>query len=79
MQTYTVPPNVFNVTIVAVGASGGDGYYSVPGGKGGQINGNVAVTPGQVLYIVVGGRGAQSPNSVRTNAGGFNGGGHVNK
>jgi len=76
-----VPANVFNLSILAVGASGGDGYYQpiCPGGRGGWINATIAVTPGQVLYIFVGGKGSQSPFSVNTNSGGFNGGGNVSQ
>jgi hypothetical protein len=53
-QTWTVPAGVTSVTIEAYGAQGLQG--SAAGGYGGSALGNLAVTPGQVLYIYVGGQ-----------------------
>jgi gliding motility-associated-like protein len=66
MQTWTVPPCVNNITVVAAGAKGGGSN----GGAGARITATLAVTPGQVLNIFVGGMGTQGNFS-----GGFNGGG----
>lgn len=76
-QTFTVPAGITSVSVVAVGARGGNGIdnvnrqpYSSLGGAGDQVQGEFAVTPGQSLYVEVGGAGE------RTGAGGFNGGGN---
>ena len=44
--------------IFAFGAQGG--YYSVPGGLGAEVAGDIALTAGQILTIAVGGRGIES-------------------
>lgn len=61
MQSWTVPAGVYSVNIKTWGAQGYPG--SAAGGLGGYATGDLAVTPGQVLYIFVGGQG------------GYNGGG----
>ena len=66
VQTWIVPPCVYNITAVVAGAKGG-GFN---GGNGARITANIAVTPGQTLYIYCGGMGTQGSNS-----GGWNGGG----
>ncbi|MBM3165427.1 MAG: gliding motility-associated C-terminal domain-containing protein [Bacteroidetes bacterium] len=66
VQTWIVPPCVYNITAVVAGAKGG----GPSGGNGARITGNIAVTPGQTLYIYCGGMGTQGSNS-----GGWNGGG----
>jgi gliding motility-associated-like protein len=66
MQTWTVPPCVNTITVVAAGAKGGGSN----GGAGARITATLTVTPGQVLNIFVGGMGTQGNFS-----GGFNGGG----
>ncbi|MFN8393529.1 MAG: HYR domain-containing protein [Bacteroidia bacterium] len=63
VQSYTVP---VGVTTINVDAMGGDGYG--PEGRGGRVQCDLAVTPGEVLYIYVGGQGTD-------NTGGYNGGG----
>ncbi|WP_053226063.1 glycine-rich protein [Solirubrobacter soli] len=69
-QAYTVPGGVTQVTISAIGAAGGmpPAGSGLSGGRGAQVAGVVAVTPGQVLYVHVGGTGEQP-------GGGYNGGG----
>jgi len=57
IQTWTVPPCVTVITIVAQGGSGG-ACLSGPGGDGAIITGTVTVTPGNVLDIVAAGQGA---------------------
>ena len=64
VQTYTVPPCVTSITVVAAGAKGG----GFAGGAGAKVTSTMTVTPGQVLEIRVGGTGG-SPSA------GFNGGG----
>ena len=66
VQTWIVPPCVYNITAVVAGAKGG----GPSGGNGARITANIAVTPGQTLYIYCGGMGTQGSNS-----GGWNGGG----
>jgi hypothetical protein len=53
--TWTVPPGVTNISILAIGA-GGYTQGAVRGGGGGAISyaNNVPVTPGQVLNITIG-------------------------
>jgi len=78
-QTFQIPPGVHQVTVTAIGASGGDGIGggATPGGLGGVggvAKGTLTVSPGSMLYVEVGGAGGKaSDNSHGT--GGFNGGG----
>ena len=72
-QSFTVPAGVKLMTVIAIGAEGGQSkneYHSseivVPGGYGAEVTATMPVKPAQVLAIVVGGSG---------NAGGYNGGG----
>jgi len=76
-QTYTVPADVNSIHVVAVGAKGGRGAATgLPssGGSGGRIEADLAVTPGQVLFITVGGVGGDG-GVIQDATGGFNGGG----
>lgn len=75
-QQFVVPAGVFSVHIAAFGAQGGDATNNVAvcmstdvPGLGGHAEGDLAVTPGEVLSIFVGGAGGSG------NAPGFNGGG----
>ncbi len=70
MQTFTVPDAVTSVNVIAYGAQAGAGVASTAG-KGGQITTDLAVTPGQTLYVYVGGQGVAFPASTA----GWNGGG----
>ncbi len=75
VQTWTVPTCVYQVTLNAYGAQGGDGYRpgnQGSGGLGGLATGTLAVTPGTVLNINVGQQG--QPGQILT--GGWNGGGN---
>ncbi len=77
VQTYTVPSGITNLCIDANGASGGNainGSLMDSAGRGGRVECNLAVTPGQVLSIYVGGRGTDG-GFVMGVAGGYNGGG----
>jgi len=64
-QTYTVPPGMNSVAIIATGGAGG----GPSAGRGAVVSALVPVTPGEVLYVEVGGIGGQP-------LGGFNGGGN---
>lgn len=65
-QTFVVPQGVTSMQLRAAGAHG----FNEEGGHslGAEVNAEVAVTPGQELYIEVGGNGSGAQ-------GGFNGGG----
>jgi hypothetical protein len=72
-QTFKVPPGVTSLTVVARGASGGGSeYYVARSGRGGRVHAEIAVTPGEKLYVFVGGAGVGSSDR----SGGFNGGGN---
>jgi len=66
MQSWVVPPCVYTINVVIAGAKGG----GTNGGNGARITANIAVTPGQTLYIYCGGMG-----NLGSNSGGWNGGG----
>jgi len=72
-QTFTVPSGVTQVFIEAKGAAGWSGSWS--GGEGGYAEGQLAVTPGQDLYIYVGGQGTGASGAYQPDGGGWNGGG----
>ena len=76
-QSFVVPPGVDTINIQAWGAQGGDatGLQTTGiGGLGGFAEGDLAVTPGHMLYIYVGGEGDSSVFG-SPGGGGFNGGG----
>ncbi|QKG55695.1 hypothetical protein GKZ68_02990 [Hymenobacter sp. BRD128] len=70
VQTYTVPANVFSLTVDAAGAQG-----AVNGGLGGRVQATLSVTPGEVLQLYVGGAGAEA-TYYGSAGGGYNGGGN---
>ena len=85
VQEWIVPCGVTEIQVDAYGASG---TTSIPGyygndylGKGGRVQGNIAVTPGQVLKIYVGGSshftGSQSQVVAGWNGGGGSGAGYA--
>ena len=58
MQSFTVPAGVTTVTMDVRGAQGGGGIgINLAGGRGAQMIGTFAVTPGEVFDILVGGQG----------------------
>jgi Glycine rich protein len=69
VQTFTVPAGITSVNLKTWGAQGNRNAGGIAGGLGGYAEGNLAVTPGQVLNVFVGGGAATSIN------GGYNGGG----
>lgn len=78
-QSYTVPAGVTSVRVSATGAPGGAGApepnaTAVAGGLGAQATGDLAVTPGEVLYVEVGGPGTDG-NASGGGLPGWNGGG----
>jgi hypothetical protein len=82
--SYVVAAGVTRVQAVAVGAPGGGGGQNVggstvpggPGGFGARVTADLAVTPGEVLYVEVGGSGGGVANTADPGGvGGFNGGG----
>ncbi len=75
-QSFVVPAGITSVHLVAIGARGGSGATSRggAGGLGDRVEGDLGVTPGQVLYVDVGGVGGDASGTV-PGAGGANGGG----
>jgi uncharacterized protein YjbI with pentapeptide repeats len=73
--SYTVPPRVTKLTVVAVGGSGGScPQASTVGGLGDAVTVIAAVSPGQNLAVTVGGSGGNC-GSPEGGAGGVGGGG----
>jgi hypothetical protein len=74
---WTVPAGVTTVNFDVQGAAGGsDNVFSAPiPGKGGRLQGTLAVTPGQTINFFVGSVGGNGTTSGAT--GGFNGGGNA--
>ncbi len=74
---FVVPAGVASVNVALVGAAGGAGRLNHPGapqgGRGGEVQGTLAVTPGEVLFVEIGASGAEA--SVFGAPGGSNGGG----
>src|SRR6476620_10360594 len=75
-QAFTVPAGVTTLRMVAIGAAGGSGFGALAGtpGQGMQVQGDVPVAPGQILFVEVGTTPARADNSAIV-PGGFNGGG----
>ncbi|OUR94317.1 hypothetical protein A9Q87_01330 [Flavobacteriales bacterium 34_180_T64] len=79
-QNWTVPNGVTEIFIESWGAQGGESDGSgthgiVPAGLGGFAEGNLSVTPGQVLNLYIGGQGDTNTVYQGLSQGGFNGGG----
>lgn len=77
VQSFAVPSGVNAIQVLAYGAQGGAG--DVSGGLGGQASATIPVTPGETLNIYVGGAGGTMTSTMKTLAGGFNGGGSVHE
>jgi hypothetical protein len=76
-DTFVVPEGVGIIHVVATGAPGAVGRGGASAGRGATVSGDLAVSPGQMLYVNVGGKptgGGSCFPSVACN-GGFNGGG----
>ena len=75
-DTLVVPTGVSRIHVVAVGAPGAVGYGGRAGGRGARVSGDVAVSPGQTLYVNVGGAPTDGGCGRGVDCvGGFNGGG----
>jgi len=79
VNSFTVPAGVQRLNIIARGASGGTGgsyasgstaYPGADSTAGQVVQGNLAVSPGQVLYFQVGGGGATGLQSWNAGTGG---------
>lgn len=68
-QTFTVPLGVTSITVDASGAQGGSLSPTTNINFGGQVQADLAVTPGSIIYVNVG----EQPTGL---TGGFNGGGN---
>ena len=80
-QTYIIPDEIYTIHVELNGSSGGKGSFGGAGGMGGNVNANLNVTPGSVLYLYIGGTGTDgvSQSNAQSNAnipGGYNGGGN---
>jgi hypothetical protein len=74
-QSYVVPVGVQLIHVVAIGAKGGKGAGAGgPGGSGAKVEADLAVQPGEQLFVEVGGKGDDGTLNGHP-AGGFNGGG----
>lgn len=74
-QFFVVPPGVTSISVDMAGAQGQNSTYS-DGGKGGRVQAEINVTPGETLYVYVGSQ-ASFAQSGTTLLGGYNGGGQV--
>ena len=75
-QTFTVPAGVTSISVDAYGANGEStqsGYCGGTEGKGGRVQADLTVTPGEVLNIYVGGSHYWTGSGSGTP--GYNGGG----
>ncbi len=74
-QTFTVPAGVSTVHVAAIGGRGNAGTDGSDGGHRGTASGDLAVSPGETLFVLVGGAGAPGNTLIGLpGAGGFNGG-----
>ena len=72
-QTFTVPAGVSSIQVVAIGGHGGNGGKGgASGGAAAEVQGELSVKSGTVLYVEVGGEGVSGRGPLH--AGGFNGG-----
>lgn len=81
-EAWSVPSGVTSVSFDVYGAQGFSAYPNalapVVGGKGGRVNGQLAVSPGDQFTIAVGGKGFNSQNP-SPGGGGFGGGGNAHR
>ena len=77
-QYFTVPSGITSITLLMWGAGGGGiaGYTPCTGGSGACIQGDLAVTPGEILTIVVGYGGQSSQSGTTTDEMGGGGTGY---
>jgi hypothetical protein len=72
--SYTVPAGVTKIRVKMWGAGGGGGQSGGPGGGGAFVEGDLCVTPGEVLTLIVGG-GGLGGNGLQPNTNAYGGGG----
>lgn len=75
VEEFVVPDGVTSIDFDVRGAQGGAGGVSnaQPGGNGQRLQGTLAVTPGETLYVIV---GLQGGTGTGTRAGGYPGAGN---
>ena len=72
---FVVPDGVTTIHVVAIGGMGGKGQFAPnAGGLGAVVSADIAVTPGQTLFVDVAGNGANATQGIG-GSGGLNGGG----
>jgi hypothetical protein len=71
-QSWVVPTGVTSIHVALVGGRGGQGQSTALGGNPARVTGDLAVNPGDTIYVEVGGGGL---SGAAGGAGGFNGGG----
>jgi hypothetical protein len=79
---FVVPAGITSITVVVVGATGGESKGGLPSGFA-QVRGTLGVRPGEKLYVEVGGAGTSAGQAkpcpgtpgCLLDSGGFNGGG----
>ena len=77
-QTWSVPTGVLSIHVDLIGAAGGSIIFGgAPGGLGGHVSGDLAVSPGATLYVEVGQDGSAAAGAVAFNGGGAGGNGTV--
>lgn len=72
-QEFIVPEDVTKVHVELTGGWGGSYAGATNGGVGGEVEGDLTVTPGETLYVEVGYHGADV--ALNATPGGYNGGG----
>ena len=68
-QAFTVPAEVRSLHVVAEGGDGAAGSPTAAGGRGARVTTDIAVTPGETLYIEVGGSGGRGGSDFGGGAG----------
>lgn len=69
LQSFQVPAGVCSITIQAIGAGGGPAGITLAR-DGASIQGDFAVTPGEILSVLVGGHGKIDPTAASGGGGG---------
>ncbi|MCW2856904.1 MAG: hypothetical protein JWR52_2519 [Marmoricola sp.] len=75
LATFVVPANVNSVQVVVAGGQGGAHKYGAAGGSGGDVTGNLSVTPSDSLQVLAGAGGSTFGGGGQTGSGGGAGGG----
>ena len=75
-QTYTVPAGISKIRVKMWGAGGGRGGGNSYGGGGGYVEGDLNVTPGEILTLIVGNGGPRGSTTMTYGGGGYPCGGN---